>query len=62
MNRFQTRSPALQGLRDSAPFLLVIAPFAMLFGVVAAEAGLNLAELMSLSVLVIAGAAQFAAL
>ena len=62
MTRFQTRSYLWQGTRDSAPFLLVIAPFAMLFGVVATEAGLNVAELMSLSVLVIAGAAQFAAL
>ena len=43
-------------------FLLVIVPFAMLFGVVATEAGLNVAEVMGMSVLVIAGAAQFAAL
>ena len=51
-----------RGVRDGAPFLLVVGPFAMLFGVVATEAGLNLAETMGFSVLVIAGAGQFAAL
>ncbi len=62
MTRFQSRSLFWQGAFDAAPFLLVIAPFAMLFGVVATEAGLDLVEVMGLSVLVIAGAAQFAAL
>ncbi len=62
MTRYQTRSLLWQGARDSLPFVLVIAPFAMLFGVVATEAGLNLAEVMGFTVLVIAGAAQFAAL
>ena len=33
-----------KGVRDAAPFLLVIVPFAMLFGVLASEAGLNVAE------------------
>ncbi len=51
-----------RGLRDGAPFLLVIVPFGVLFGVVGTEAGLNLAEVMGFSVLVIAGASQFAAL
>ncbi len=50
-----------RGFRDGAPFILVIAPFGLLFGVVAAEAGFNLLETMSMTVLVIAGAAQFAA-
>lgn len=62
MPRFQPRSPFWQGAVDALPFLLVIAPFALLFGVVATEAGLPLAQVMSLSVLVIAGAAQFTAL
>ncbi|MCB1328060.1 MAG: AzlC family ABC transporter permease [Maritimibacter sp.] len=61
MTRFQTRSMLWQGARDAVPFLFVLVPFAMLFGVVATEAGLNLAEVMGLAVLVIAGAAQFAA-
>lgn len=51
-----------KGMRDSAPFLLVVAPFAMLFGVVATEAGLDLAQTMGFSVLVIAGASQLTAL
>ena len=62
MTHFRSRSLVWQGARDSAPFLLVLAPFAVLFGVVATEAGLTLVEVMGLSVLVIAGAAQFAAL
>ena len=35
-----------RGVRDSAPFTLVAAPFALLFGVIATEAGLNLFEVM----------------
>lgn len=52
----------LRGARDALPFILVVGPFALLFGVVGAEAGLNLAEIMGFSILVIAGASQFAAL
>ncbi len=51
-----------RGLRDGAPFLVVIIPFAMLFGVLATEAGLPLHETLGFSVVVIAGAAQFTAL
>lgn len=51
-----------RAFRHGLPFMLVVAPFAMLFGVVATEAGLPLLETMGFSVLVIAGAAQFAAL
>lgn len=50
-----------RGVRHGAPFLLVIAPFGALFGVVGTEAGLNLAQVMGFSVIVIAGAAQFTA-
>ncbi len=50
-----------RGARDASPFVLVIVPFAMLFGVVGTEAGLPLAQVMGLSVVVIAGAAQFTA-
>ncbi len=56
------RAAFWSGLRASLPFVLVILPFGVLFGVVATEAGLNLFEVMSFSVLVVAGAAQFAAL
>lgn len=48
-----------RGVRESAPLLMVIAPFGMLFGIVSSDAGLNLLETMSLSALVLAGAAQF---
>ena len=57
-----TKSAFRTGVRDGAPFILVAAPFALLFGVLATEAGLNLFEVMSFSLVVIAGAAQFTAL
>lgn len=50
------------GARDCAPFLLVICPFGMLFGVVATEAGLSVFETLTFSIMVIAGAAQFTAI
>ena len=62
MTRQTTKSPFWMGCRDAAPFLLVVGPFAVLFGVVATEAGLNLLETMTFSFLVIAGAAQLTGL
>lgn len=56
------RSAYVRGMVAAIPFSLVIIPFAMLFGVVATEAGLNVIQTMSFSVLVIAGASQFTAL
>lgn len=50
------------GIRDGLPFLLVIVPFGMLFGVLASEAGWSMAEMMAMTILVIAGASQFTAL
>lgn len=50
------------GVRDGMPFILMAIPFATLFGVVATDAGLTLAQAMGFAVLVIAGAAQFAAI
>lgn len=61
MSRRSSRSLFWQGLRDGAPFIMVIAPFALLFGVVGTEAGLALSEVMGFSLLVLAGAAQFTA-
>lgn len=62
----QTQGTFLRGFRQGfwsgLPFALVLGPFGMLFGVIATEAGLNLAEVMGFSVLVIAGAAQVTAL
>jgi predicted branched-subunit amino acid permease len=51
-----------RGLRDGLPFLLVVGPFGMLFGVLGTEAGLAIHETMAFSIVVIAGAAQFTAL
>ncbi len=56
------RSAFWRGARDCGPFVLVVAPFGALFGVVGTEAGLNIAQVMGFSVVVIAGAAQFTAL
>ena len=50
------------GFRDGLPFLLVLLPFGILFGVTATEAGLNLDEAMMFTIVVIAGASQFSAL
>lgn len=61
MIRTRPKSALIEGMRDGMPFLLVIAPFGLLFGVVGTEAGLNLAEVMGFTVLVIAGSAQFTA-
>lgn len=58
-----TRSRAFwHGCRDGAPFLIIIVPFSMLFGVVARDAGLDVLQTLSMSALVVAGAAQFTAI
>ncbi|WP_112320523.1 AzlC family ABC transporter permease [Oceanibium sediminis] len=57
-----TRSQILRGAIDASPFLLIMVPFSMLFGVVATEAGFSIAQTLSMSVVVIAGAAQFTAI
>ncbi|MBY6003663.1 AzlC family ABC transporter permease [Salipiger bermudensis] len=62
MDTGDLRSSYIKGLRDGAPFILVIAPFAMVFGVLSKSAGLNVLEALAFSVAVIAGAAQFTAL
>jgi branched chain amino acid efflux pump len=56
------KSAYLRGVTGALPFLLVVIPFGMLFGVVGTEAGLNLAQVMGFTTLVIAGAAQFTAI
>ena len=50
-----------RGFWDCAPFTIIVVPYAMLFGVVARDAGLAVYEVMAMSVLVIAGASQFTA-
>jgi len=56
------RAAFWRGFRDCAPFILIVVPYSMLFGVVARDAGLDVVQTMSMSVLVIAGASQFTAL
>lgn len=55
------KSAFWMGLRDGLPFVFIVVPFAILFGVVAIDAGLSLAQTLGFTILVIAGAAQFAA-
>lgn len=55
-------SAYLRGLLDGLPFIVVIIPFAALFGLLAVEAGLNVLEALAFSLVVIAGAAQLTAL
>ncbi len=56
-----TKTAFWRGFREGLPFILIVAPFGILFGVVGTEAGLNILQVMSFAVLVIAGAAQFSA-
>lgn len=49
------------GAIASAPFIAVVIPFSVLFGVVAKDAGLDLLQVMTMAVVVIAGASQFTA-
>ncbi|MEX2519799.1 MAG: AzlC family ABC transporter permease [Paracoccaceae bacterium] len=51
-----------RGLRDGAPFNLASIPFSLLFGVVAVEAGFDLAQVMGMSFIVIAGASSLTAI
>ena len=62
MNTSTRNSDYLRGVLAGAPFVLVAAPFGILFGVVAIEAGLDVVQAMWFTTLVIAGAAQFAAI
>jgi 4-azaleucine resistance transporter AzlC len=51
-----------RGLTTALPFTIVVGPFGLLFGVVGTAAGLDVAQVMGFTVLVIAGASQFTAL
>ncbi len=55
------KSAFLEGFIAGVPFLLVIGPFALLFGIVAVEAGLDIPQAVGMSIVVIAGSAQFTA-
>lgn len=56
------RAAFWHGVVQSLPFLVVILPFSVLFGVVALEAGMDVAQVMGFSILVLAGASQFTAI
>ncbi len=56
------KSTYWHGFRDGLPFVVVVLPFSMVFGILAVEAGLTVAQAIGFSVVVVAGAAQFAAL
>lgn len=50
------------GVLAMLPVLFAVGPFGLIFGIVASDAGLDLAATMTMSMLVIAGASQLAAL
>lgn len=56
------RAAFLRGYLDCAPFILIVVPYSTLFGVVARDAGLDLLQTMTMTIVVIAGASQFTAL
>lgn len=58
----QTRRAFLAGAADALPLQLAVAPFGLIFGALAAAAGLGAAEAMGMSLVVVAGAAQLATL
>jgi len=62
MTSTNPKSTYWTGFRDGSPFILIVIPFALLFGVIAGNAGLDLVETMSMTVLIVAGAAQFTAI
>ncbi|TDT73962.1 putative branched-subunit amino acid permease [Litoreibacter halocynthiae] len=62
MSPSTTKSALWRGVYSSLPFIIVVVPFAMLFGVAATEAGLPIEQVMGFTVLVVAGASQFTAL
>ncbi len=51
-----------RGYLDCAPFILIVVPYSMMFGVVARDAGLDVLQTFAMSAIVIAGASQFTAL
>ena len=49
----------LRGIRDTLPILIGVAPFGMIYGVLAVKAGLTVAAAQGMSVILFAGSAQF---
>lgn len=61
-DRAQFRRSFREGLISSMPFILVTVPLSVLFGVVAKDAGLDILQVAAMSIVVIAGSSQFAAI
>ena len=59
--RVGVRRAFAAGIVASLPFLLMLVPFALVFGVVGVEAGLTMPQIMGFSTLVLAGASQITA-
>ena len=57
-----SKSAFREGLLTGLPFIFVGVPFAVLFGLVATEAGMSVAQVLSFSAVVFAGASQLTAL
>ena len=58
--RLALRQATREGVLAGLPFMFSVIPFGMLFGAIAAGAGLDPLKAMTLTTVVIAGAAQFA--
>ncbi len=56
------RSAYWRGFRDGVPFILIVAPFGVVFGVVAIEAGFTVTQAMAFTLSTYAGAAQLTAI
>lgn len=54
-----TRSAFLAGFKAELPFLFGVIPFGMIYGVLALEAGMEIAEAQAMSAVVFAGSSQF---
>lgn len=55
----QRKLVLLQGVRDTLPILVGVAPFGMIYGVLAVKAGLTVAAVQGMSLFLFAGSAQF---
>lgn len=62
MARTANRTSFWKGVASGLPFGLIISPFGVVFGVLATEAGLDVVQVLSFSLAVIAGAAQLTAI
>jgi 4-azaleucine resistance transporter AzlC len=60
-HRTRQKSEFIAGVRDQLPILLGVAPFGMIFGALALNAGIPQIEAQAFSLLIFAGSAQFIA-